>query len=422
MSVLNLFSLFLFFFFIHELWETFLNLLNQREIKKNQHQVPEFYKENIDLGTYQKSTAYNLSRLRFSLLSGWISNLIILALLFFGFFHRVELFLQNHLVSQSLTFAVAYCLCVGAVFSLLSLPASLYSQFVIEEKFGFNKMTFGLWMKDLLKGATLSLVLGVPILYALFLFYGKTGSAWWIWAFLSLFAFQLLLAAVYPSFIAPLFNKFTPLEEGSLKEAIFAIARKINFKMSGIFTLDGSKRSSHSNAYFAGIGKFRRIVLFDTLRQQMNEPEIISVLAHEMGHNKKKHILKQLILGFFMTGIGFFVLAQLMKWPELYDIFRAGPAAAYKALVLFSLFAGHFTFMLTPLSNYLSRKYEYEADAFSVNATGEKENMKNALLKLSKENLSNLTPHPWYSFYYYSHPTTLERVKAIESMPNKKLA
>ncbi len=416
MDTSNLLLLFLIFFFIHELWETALNLLNQNEIKKNRNQIPSFYKATVDLPTYQKSTDYNLTRLRFSLFSGWISNAIILGLLFWGFFYRLELFLLNYLSNQSLSFAVVYCLSVGALFSLLSLPASLYSQFVIEEKFGFNKMTWGLWLKDLVKGTVLSLILGVPILYALFFFYQKAGEAWWLWAFLSLFTFQLLLAAIYPTFIAPLFNKFIPLEEGSLKESIYKIAGKINFKMSGIFTLDGSKRSTHSNAYFAGIGKFRRIVLFDTLRQQMQEPEIISVLAHEMGHNKKKHIVKQLILGFVLTGLGFFILSELMKWPELYSVFRAGPPSAYKALVLFSLFSGHFTFMLTPFSNYLSRKYEYEADAFSVEATGDKENMKNALLKLSKENLSNLTPHAWYSFYYYSHPTTLERVKAIEGL------
>lgn len=411
---------FLFFFFIHELWETLLNLLNQREIKKNKFQVPEFYQQSVDLKTYQKSIEYNLSKLNFSLISGWISNLILLALIFSGFFSHIETFLQHYLSDQSLSFAVIYCMLIAALLSFTSIPTSLYSQFVIEEKFGFNKMTFALWLKDLFKGLLLSLLLGLPVLYALFWFYQKTGNTWWVWAFLSLFAFQLILAAIYPTFIAPLFNKFIPLEEGSLKEAIFAIAKKINFKMSGIFTLDGSKRSTHSNAYFAGIGKFRRIVLFDTLRQQMNEAEIISVLAHEMGHNKKKHILKQLFLGFILTGTGFFALAKLMEWPAVYTAFQAGSPAVYKALILFSLFSGHFTFMLTPLSNYLSRKYEYEADAFSVEVTGDKQNMENALLKLSKENLSNLTPHPWYSFYYYSHPTTLERVDAIEGKKQKK--
>jgi STE24 endopeptidase len=203
------------------------------------------------------------------------------------------------------------------------------------------------------------------------------------------------------------------LEEGELKNAILRRAQDVRFKMAGIFTIDGSKRSSHSNAYFAGMGRFRRIVLFDTIRDQMTEAEIIAVLAHEMGHNVKKHVQRQMILSFLFTLVGFWLLSVLLNWNSFFETFNAGPAAPYKAVVLFSLFSSHFTFFLTPLTNYLSRKHEFEADKFSVNTTGDRASMASSLTKLSKENLSNLTPHPWYSFYHYSHPTTLERVASI---------
>lgn len=410
------FYLFVCVYFAHEIFETYLSIMNNRYIRSHQSEIPAYYKDKIDFETYQKSVAYNLEKSRFDLIMRWIGVIITWGIIFSGSFNALAVWLSQYLSPSTLTYSVLYCLAIAMILLLMGIPSSLYSQFVIEEKYGFNKMTIKLFVMDLFKSLLLSALLGLPLLYLVFWLYQVSGAYWWLWAFLAFFAFQLFLAAIYPTFLAPLFNKFVPLEEGSLKNAIEEIAAKIKFKMSGIFKIDGSKRSSHSNAYFAGIGKFRRIVLFDTLMSQMNEEEIISVLAHEMGHNKRRHIQKQLVLGFVSGLLSFWILSLLMNWMPFYQVFGAGEPNPGKALVLFALFGGSFSFFLTPLSNYLSRKYEYEADAFSVKVTQKSEPMKTALVKLSKENLSNLTPHPFYSFYYYSHPTTLERVQAIERL------
>jgi STE24 endopeptidase len=268
---------------------------------------------------------------------------------------------------------------------------------------------------DLLKGIVLGAVLGGPILALVFWIYDKAGPWWWLWAFAAVFGFEFLMAAIYPTFLAPIFNKFTPLPEGSLKQAITDLAQKIRFKMAGIFTIDGSRRSAHSNAYFAGMGRMRRIVLFDTLQKQLTEREIIAVLGHEMGHNKLRHIHKQLILSFFVSLTGFWILSLAMGWTPFFAAFGAGDPAPHKALVLFALFSAHFTFFLPAITNALSRRYEYQADRFSVDVVGDREAMSSALVALCRENLSNLTPHPLYSFYHYTHPTTLERVRALET-------
>lgn len=409
------FYLFASVYFFHEILESYLSLLNRKHVLAHRGEVPEYFKESIDFATYQKSIAYNLEKARFGLIMRWVGVAITWFLILSGAFEELGEVLSRSLSTNSLSYSVAYCLAVGAFMLILGIPSSLYNQFVIEEKYGFNKMTGKLFVIDLFKSLVLSLILGLPLLYLLFWLYQVSGEYWWLWAFFAFFGFQLFLAAVFPTFLAPLFNKFIPLPEGSLKQAIEDIARKVKFKMSGVFTIDGSKRSSHSNAYFAGLGKFRRIVLFDTLIQQMNEEEIVSVLAHEMGHNKKRHIQKQLFLGFASGLLSFWILSLLMQWHPFFDAFHAGAPNPGKALVLFALFGGSFGFFLTPFSNYLSRKYEYEADAFSIEATGKRAPMISSLLKLSKENLSNLRPHPWYSFYHYTHPTTLERIRAIEN-------
>lgn len=398
---------------LHEVIEWSLTLLNQNHVKKHQYQIPGFYQDKISPEEYQKSIAYTLEKSRFGLIVGALSLPVFWGAIFSGFFNQLDSWLTNLFYSTGLTHSVIYCLSLGVILMILSIPTSLYSHFVIEKKYGFNKMTYKTFALDLIKSLFLGALLGVPLLYLVFWLLKVSGTYWWVYAFLAVFGFELLIAAIYPTLLAPIFNKFIPLTEGSLKESILAIAKKINFKMSGIFTIDGSKRSSHSNAYFAGMGKMRRIVLFDTLLKQMNEKETLAVLAHEMGHNKKKHIQKQMIVSFIFSLIGFWILSVVINWEPFYEAFNAGSPAPHKALILFAICSGYFTFMLTPLMNYISRKNEYEADKFSVETTGDKESMTSSLIKLSKENLSNLTPHPWYSFYHYSHPTTLERVKAI---------
>ncbi len=395
---------FVLFFFIHQFWETALTQLNIKYTEKHRDQIPDYFRDKIDPEGYQKSIDYNLEKMKFGLWVRWLEVPIVWLVILSGAFALVPF---SH--------SVAYCAVVGLLLLLLQIPTSLYSQFVIEEKYGFNKMTAKTFIADLVKMLLLSALLGVPLLYLIFWLYAKAGNLWWLWAFGAFFGFEFLIAAVYPTLLAPLFNKFTPLEEGGLKESILALAKKIRFKLSGIFTIDGSKRSSHSNAYFSGIGRLRRIVLFDTLREQMENDEILAVLGHEMGHNKKRHVQKGLILSFVMTLGAFWLLSLAVAWEPFYATFGAGTPAPHKAFVLFSLFASHFSFWLTPFGNWLSRKYEYEADLFSKEVTGQPEKMVSSLVKLSKENLANLTPHPWYSFYHYSHPTTLERIRALES-------
>ena len=274
---------------------------------------------------------------------------------------------------------------MGAVFFVFNIPTSYYYQFVLEERFGFNRMTVKTFVSDLIKTALLSLVLGVPLVAALLWIIDKSGEFWWIYGFLLIMGFQFFTAAIYPVVLAPLFDKFVPLQDGSLKERIYQLAKLVHFKMAGIFTIDGSKRSSHSNAFFAGIGAMRRIVLFDTLVEKQSEDEIVCVIAHEMGHNVKKHIQKSLILSAVVTLVMFYVLAFCLTWPTFFTAFGAGAPSVHVGLVLFVLFSSVFMFPITPLFTKLSRKNQFEADAFSVETTKDKEHMKSALVKLTKK-------------------------------------
>lgn len=407
---MSLFLFFVFFFFLNEAWEIFLEILNIRYLRKQP--LPEIFKGIVTSEGFQKSIQYTAEKSYFGLTSRAFGIVFLWIFLLGGYFEKTDLVLQAHF--QGLTLSVVYCFAIAFIFALLKLPFSIYSQFVIEEKFGFNKMTGRIFISDLIKTLFLSAILGVPLLYLIFWLYEITETYWWLWAFGAVFGFQFLLAAVYPTLLAPLFNKFIPLAEGSLKESILSLAQKIKFKMAGIYTIDGSKRSAHSNAYFAGMGKMRRIVLFDTLIHQLTEPEVLAVLGHEMGHNKLRHVQKQMVLSFIVSLFGFWILSLIMTWEPFYSLFQAGIPAPHKALVLFSLFSGVFTFWLIPLFNGLSRKYEFEADHFAKKITGESQYLASSLIKMCKENLSNLTPHPWYSFYHYTHPTTVERVRALE--------
>jgi STE24 endopeptidase len=414
------FWVFVGFYSVHELLEAILSILNMRHSRRYARQIPASFVESISVEEHEKSISYLISQARLSLITQVAGVIIIWTCIVFGVFGKLESVLLSVFQLGTLSFSVIYCVIVSLGIWLIHLPVTLYSQFVIEERYGFNKMTAGTFMMDILRSFFLACILGVPLLYLIFWILAVSGNFWWIWSVIALFGFQFFIAAVYPTLLAPIFNKFIPLPDGSLKERIWELAQRIAFKMSGVFTIDGSRRSSHSNAYFAGMGKMRRIVLFDTLLEQINEDEIVAVLAHEMGHNKKRHIQKQLVLGLITTSLGFWALSLIIDWSPFYIVFGAGQAAPHKALVLFALFAGHFTFFLTPLSNYLSRKYEYEADRFSADVTQAPQDLMTGLVKMAKENLSNLNPHPLYSFYHYSHPTVSERIEALYTHPHRK--
>jgi STE24 endopeptidase len=407
------FWLFLVFYIAHEVVHLALDVLNYYHVKK-QKAVPSALQESISHDEFTKSQQYTLAKLDLSILGRLIMIPFFWILVFLNGFNLIDLFTAKIAGWHSLTHSVLFVFVVSIYFFIMSLPLKLYSVFVLEEKYGFNKMTAKLFVIDLFKTAAISLVLGVPILYLVFWFMRAAGGYWWLWVWGAIMFFQLVLIAVYPVFLAPLFNKFVPLENGALKDKIFALAKTIRFKLSGVFVVDGSKRSSHSNAYFAGLGKYRRIVLFDTIMKQLSTDELLSVLAHEMGHNVKKHIPKMIILSASTMLIGFYVMSLLINWEAFYQAFNIQFSSHHAAIIIFGIAFEVFTFMFTPITNGISRIHEFQADAFAVTMMNSKKPMSQALLTISKENLSNLTPHYAYSFYHYSHPTLLERLQTIE--------
>ncbi|MBN1699753.1 MAG: M48 family metallopeptidase [Spirochaetales bacterium] len=411
--------LYLVLFGLQYIWETALLLLNMNHVRKHSTSVPGFVDAIVTPEEYRKSVDYTLTRSRFALFSETASSGFLLAIIISGSLGVVETWLKG-LHIEPYTHGVLFIIIVALAFRLFGLPFSLYGQFVIEERFGFNRMTKKLFFLDMLKGLFVSLVIFVPLIYLLFFFMDRAGDFWWIAAFAAFTIIQFVLTLIYPAVIAPLFNKFTPLPEGRLRDRIFELAEKLDFRTSGIFMMDGSKRSAHSNAYFTGMGKVKRIVLFDTLIESMGEDELLSVLGHEIGHEKLRHTIKTLFLSLAGSLLGFWIISLLLNFAPFFQAFGLEGPSYHTVLVLLIFCSGPFTFFLTPLGSLLSRKYEYEADRFAVNATGNPGPFKNALLTLHRENLSNLTPHPLYSFYHYSHPTLLERIRAIDAFAEKE--
>jgi STE24 endopeptidase len=405
--------LYVILFSLQYVWESFLNLINQSHVRKNSVHPPPWTEGIMDRETYGKSVDYTLTRSRFSFVSNTAGSLFLLAIVLTGSLGKLDIALFS-LGLDIYTGGVVFFFITAAIFSIISLPFSIYSQFVIEERFGFNKMTLKLFTLDILKGILISVLLLTPLLYVLFLFMDRTGGLWWIYAFLAFSLFQLFISVIYPSVIAPIFNRFTPLEKEGLKEKIESLAVDLDFRTKGIFVMDGSKRTKHSNAYFTGLGKTKRIVLFDTLIEQMDEDEVLAVLAHEIAHEKKKHIRKRLILNLAASFIGFWILSLLLPYIPFFQAFGFSGTSYHAAIVLISFCAGPFTFFLQPLFALWSRKHEYEADRFAVEALGSSSGLKGALIRLNRNSLANLTPHPVFSFYYYSHPTLPERIAAME--------
>jgi STE24 endopeptidase len=299
--------------------------------------------------------------------------------------------------------------------SLSGLPFDWYAQFRLEQRFGFNTATLRLWCLDRLKGLLLTIVLGYPLLALVLQLVEWAGQSWWLWACAVVLGFELLMVVLAPVLIMPLFNKFTPLPDGSLRKRLLRLAERTGFRARSIHVMDGSKRSRHSNAFFTGFGRFRKIVLFDTLIEQLDEPELAAVLAHEIGHYKKGHIPKMLAWSAVSLLAAFGALAWLtgQEWFLRSFGFEAGNLAP--AFLLFGLLSGTLTFWFTPLANLWSRRFEYQADAFAAKAIGEGRSLIGALRKLNEKNLSNLTPHPLYSGFYYSHPALVERERALAS-------
>jgi STE24 endopeptidase len=406
--------LFLFLFAADVFLDWLLTALNEKEVLRHS-ELPPAFRGHFDEATFAKSRAYTLERSRFSKVSLAWSAATALFILFSGFLPWSES-IARRLFGQGPFHGAAFLVGVTVFQSLLKLPFSIYSTFRIEGKYGFNTMTWGLYVRDLIKGSLLSLALGLPLLTLLLWVMAHAGPRWWLWALLLIVGFQLVMMVAYPIFIAPLFNRFKPLEEGDLKSSLLALAGALRFPAQGIYVMDGSRRSLHSNAYFTGFGRFRRIVLFDTLLRQMEAPELRSVLAHEIGHYKLKHIYKMLAAQVLMLGALLYLMSLALHWPPLYQAFGFQAPSLAAGLFLFLTVFSTLSTLFAPLQNHFSRKHEYQADAFAVKAEKNRDAMQSALIKLSRKNLSNLTPHPWYSAFHYSHPTLGERLRAIQAI------
>ncbi|PYK51964.1 MAG: peptidase M48 [Verrucomicrobia bacterium] len=400
---------------IAELW---LSRLNQHHVRAHANELPPAFRGIIDKATYRRSVDYTLAKSHFADITGVFDVVVLIAVLFSGVlpwaFGRF-----TATFGTSIWAMASFLFFIGIGLSILALPFAWYAQFKLEERFGFNTTTMKTWVLDRVKGFLLAVLLGYPLLALVLKLIEWTGASWWLWAAAVVIAFQLLLLLIAPAIIMPLFNKFTPLSEGALRQRLFALAQRTGFPTRSIDVMDGSKRSRHSNAFFTGFGRFRKIVLFDTLIAQLSEPELESVLAHEIGHYKKRHVVK--LLGFSIAGVfvAFAAIASLARQEWFYRAFgfehQGGFAAGnvVVAMLLFGLLAGTISFWLSPFIHILSRRFEYEADAFARATMREAQSLIQALRKLSEKNLSNLNPHPLYSCFYYSHPTLLERERAL---------
>lgn len=407
--VLSIISLLLVFRLLGEL---LLSKLNQQELHRYENKAPEAVACIMDEASYAKSVAYSKSKLSFGLLTECLDTALLFAWLLSGVLPWIYS-LTKPLSASGTWNEALFLIAVALLMGLPSLPFEWWAQFRLEAKFGFNNSSLGLWIADKLKGTVVSLIIGFPLLWGVLSLVNWVGASWWIFACLLLFGFQVLMIILYPKLIVPLFNKLSPLSEGPLKERLMALAKKTGFKAHTIEVIDGSKRSGHSNAYFTGFGRFRRIVLYDTLIQQLQEDEIEAVLAHEIGHYRCGHIPRMIALSAVMMLGAFAVIAWLSQasWFNTAFGFEAGALAP--SFLLFALLSSTITFWLSPLGNILSRKHEYQADAFAKNAMGSAEPLVNALRKLAKKNLVNMTPHPLYSGFHYSHPTLVERERAL---------
>jgi STE24 endopeptidase len=392
--------------FILQLIADFLNLQSLST------KVPKEFEGVYDADKYAKSQEYTRVRTRFGIISSAFSLIVTLIFWFAGGFNSLDTFVRNQGLAETWN-GLLYIGMLVLARSILSLPFSIYSTFVIEERFGFNKTTVTTYIADLFKGMALGVVLGAPLLILIFWLFDVGGVYAWLYCWGATSLFTLIIQFIAPTWIMPIFNKFTPLEEGELRKEILSFADRVQFPLQGVYVMDGSKRSSKSNAFFTGFGKFKRIALFDTLIKQHTLPELIAVLAHEIGHYKKKHIVTGMVISIAHMGVMFFLLSVFLWHRELFDAFFMEKMSVYAGLIFFGMLFAPAEFFLSLGMNMLSRKHEFEADRFSSETTTRPAEMISALKKLSVDNLSNLTPHPFYVFLHYSHPPVLERIRAI---------
>ncbi len=395
-----------------------------RHVARHRATVPTPFAERIALGAHQKAANYTIAKTRLGMLEMALGAAVLLGWTLLGGLDALNRSLLDAMgpgMLQQLALLVAF----AAIGGLIDLPLSLYQTFVVEERFGFNKMTWRLWLTDSLKGLAVGAIIGLPIAALILWLMGAAGPLWWLWAWGFWMGFNLLLMVVYPTFIAPLFNKFQPLEDESLKARVTALMQRCGFSAKGLFVMDGSRRSAHANAYFTGFGAAKRVVFYDTLLRQLSPGEVEAVLAHELGHFKHRHIIQRIVTLFALSLAGFALLGWLSNQVWFYTGLGVRPnisldpamAAAPNdalALLLFMLVAPVFTFFISPLFSQQSRRHEFQADAYAVSqASGA--DLSSALLKLYEDNASTLTPDPVYVKFYYSHPPATERLARMQT-------
>ena len=410
---MNLYMLLIIFFLvIVYIVETVADRLNVKNISS---EIPPEFEGYYDKEKYVKAQEYLKVRTNFSTASSTIFLVVQIVFIAAGGFNFVDAIARSFGFGAILT-GIIFAGILLLALEILKIPFSAYSTFVIEEKFGFNRMNVKTFISDLIKSWIVAAVIGAAVFAVVIWFFISFGKPAWVYAFAAVVVFELLITFVYPVAVMPLFNKFTPLEDGELKTSVENYAKKENFKMKGLFKMDNSKRSSKSNAFFAGFGKFRRIVLFDTLIEKHTVDELTSVLAHEMGHFKLGHIMRQMIFGFASMAFMFFLLSLFINSQWLFEAFRMEKQSVYAGIIFFGFLYSPISMVTGIISSRLSRKHEYEADAYAVTTYKKPEAMTDALKKLSVDNLSNLHPHPFKVFLEYSHPPTLERIKAIRNI------
>ena len=409
----NFTQIFIALILIKFLLETYLKIRNLKSIDNNKDSVPPRFKDVVTEEEYKKSILYNTDRIKFQIFTALFGSVVLVIFTIGGLLNYLTQVVMD-MTSSNVLGAVLLGLLLIIVEEIISIPISIYSTFVIEERHGFNKTTRKTFVTDIFKGLLISGAIS-SILYATVIFIIiSAGDLWWIYAFAAVFTLQAIIFFLYPVLIMPLFNKFEPLDDEQFKKPIEKLLEKVDFKSKGLFVMNASLRSTHGNAFFTGFGKNKRIVFFDTLLKTINPDEMEAILGHELGHYKLGHIRKTLISSLVFGFIGFYILNEIFKSDNFFIAHGLENLTVYSKFLMFYLVIGSYTFFTKPITSALSRKREFEADDFSFQFT-DGEHMISGLLKLTKDNASNLTPDPLYSSYYYSHPPIAERVASIEN-------
>jgi STE24 endopeptidase len=413
----GLLAVFLLLFVFRLAFQLALDLLNISFLRRHRHAVPQAFQGVVDGEKFSKITSYTEDSTRFGIVARLFDKAVLLAILLTG----VLPWLVDRINGWDAGFIGGGLIFFGvlAIFShVLDIPFDLYRTFVIEQRHGFNTGTIGLWLSDWAKGMLISAILGGIVLVVLLVLVSYFEATWWILAWVIISIFELVILWLYPVLIAPLFNRFEPVADTALAQRIASLMERAGLVVKGVFQMDAGKRSKHTNAYFTGIGKSKRIVLFDTLLSSHPEQEILSVLAHEAGHWKRKHVIKQLLLMEAISFAGLFIISVMLDWELLYGTFGFEEKIRYVGLLLAPLVLSPLGYFLRPLGSALSRKYEKEADDVAVSLMGTPEPVRDTLIRLSADNLANLAPHPIYAWFHYSHPTPVERIERLEAMRN----